>query len=59
VQEQNLYILEELKAIRSAMDSESDSYESNSKVNEEVAKLKDEIRRKDYRILHLLRALED
>lgn len=47
-----------LRAVRTAMATETGDLDSVKEANAEVAKLREAVRRRDYRILHLTRALE-
>lgn len=51
-------MLVKLREVRSAMATETGDMESVKEANAEVAKLRDVLKRRDYRILHLTRALE-
>ncbi|CAM9998876.1 unnamed protein product [Ascophyllum nodosum] len=51
-------MLVKMREIRQALASESGELESVKAANEEMAKLRELIKRKDYRILHLTRALD-
>lgn len=51
-------MLLKLREVREALATESGDLESVKAANEEVAKLRAVIKRKDYRILHLTRALD-
>lgn len=51
-------MLDRLREIRTALATESGDLESVKAANSEVAKLREVIKRKDYRILHLTRALD-
>lgn len=51
-------MLSNLREIRAALATETGDLESVKEANEEVAKLKAIIKRKDYRILHLTTALD-
>lgn len=51
-------MLKKLRDIRATLETESGELESVKAANDEVTKLKAIIQRKDYRILHLTRALD-
>lgn len=51
-------MLVQLREIRAALATESGDLESVKAANSEVDKLREVIKRKDYRILHLTRALD-
>eukprot|EP00903_Cladosiphon_okamuranus_P012643 g11828.t1 len=51
-------MLLKLREIRTAMATETGDMDSVKEANAEVAKLREILKRRDYRILHLTRALE-
>eukprot|EP00752_Nemacystus_decipiens_P009273 g8284.t2 len=51
-------MLVKLREIRAAMATETGDMDSVKEANAEVAKLREVVRRRDYRILHMTRALE-
>lgn len=51
-------MLVKLREIRATMATETGDLDSVKEANAEVAKLRDMVKRRDYRILHLTRALE-
>ena len=58
LQQHQREMLDRLRDIRTALATESGELESVKAANSEVAKLREVIKRKDYRILHLTRALD-
>lgn len=58
LQQHQREMLDRLREIRTALATESGDLESVKAANSEVAKLREVIKRKDYRILHLTRALD-
>ncbi|CAM9874002.1 unnamed protein product, partial [Laminaria digitata] len=58
LQQHQREMLDRLREIRAALATESGDLESVKAANSEVEKLREVIKRKDYRILHLTRALD-
>ncbi|CAN0055068.1 unnamed protein product [Ectocarpus sp. 12 AP-2014] len=58
LQQHQKEMLAKLREIRAAMATETGELDSVKEANAEVAKLREVIKRRDYRILHLTRALE-
>ena len=58
LQQHQKEMLVKLREIRTAMATETGDLDSVKEANAEVAKLRDAVKRRDYRILHLTRALE-
>lgn len=58
LQQHQKEMLVKLREIRSAMATETGDLDSVKEANAEVAKLREVVKRRDYRILHLTRALE-
>ncbi|CAN0055072.1 unnamed protein product [Ectocarpus sp. 8 AP-2014] len=58
LQQHQKEMLAKLREIRAAMATETGELDSVKEANAEVAKLREVLKRRDYRILHLTRALE-
>lgn len=58
LQQHQREMLAKLREIRAAMATETGDLDSVKEANAEVAKLREVVKRRDYRILHLTRALE-
>lgn len=59
LQQHQREMLAKLREIRAAMTTETGDLDSVKEANAEVAKLREVVKRRDYRILHLTRALEN
>lgn len=58
LQQHQKEMLVKLREIRTAMATETGDSDSVKEANAEMAKLREVVKRRDYRILHLTRALE-